>query len=133
MTITKTIVTSCLIINIILLSTDICYGENSPKMEVKYDTAILKYEKDLADNPRDPKLHYSLATLFYAVGDKKKAIEEFQKAKELYIAQGNIEAALQLENTLSTLTLPEALREIEKRIEDLEVKIKEINKVLKKE
>ena len=124
----KTAIPFGLIINIILLSADICYSENLPGIETKYNTAILKYEKDLVDNPKDPKLHYNLATLSYAIGDWKKAIEEFKKAKELYISQGNIKAALQLENILSTLTLPEALREIEKRIENLEAEIKEIKK-----
>lgn len=120
------------IIGIAFLSTDISYSENLFKSNTQYNTAILKYERDLVDNPQNPELYHKLAMLRYATGDKKKAIEEFQKAKKLYLDQGNIEAALQLESTLNTLTLPEALREIERRIEDLETKVKEINKVLKK-
>jgi len=96
----KTLLPVLLSISIVLLSIDICYSENLFKTKTQYKTAILKYEKDMIDNPQDPKSYYNLAKLHYAIGDKKKAIEEFQKAKELYLAQGNTEAALQLEATL---------------------------------
>lgn len=119
-------------IGIGLLFTSICYSDNLFKTETQYSTAILKYEKGIIDNPKDPKLYYDLAKLRYAIGDRKKALKEFQKAKELYLDQGNIEAALQLETTLNTLTLPEALKEIEKRIEKLETEVKEIREGFKK-
>ncbi len=128
----KTPLLALSVISIVLFSVKICYSENLSKSNTQYNTAILKYERDLADNPQNPELYYNLAILRYAIGDKKKAIDEFQKAKKLYLDQGNVEAALQLEATLNTLTLPEALREIEKRIEELEFKVEEINKVLKK-
>jgi tetratricopeptide (TPR) repeat protein len=115
-----------------LFSTYICYSENTPRVETQYTADILKYEKDLVYNRQDPELYRNLGKLYYAIGEKKKAIEGFQNAKRLYLDQGNIEAALQLETTLGVLSFSEAIEEIEKRIKKLETEVKGISEVIDK-
>lgn len=117
-------------INMALLFIFPCYSENLSTTATQYSNAILKYETELIDDQQNPKLYHNLANFYYATGDKKKAKIKFQKAKELYLAQGNIEAALQLETTVNTLTFSEAMEKIEKRFKILETNIKKINKVL---
>jgi tetratricopeptide (TPR) repeat protein len=108
----------------------LCNAEDLQMKENKISSSILRYKKDLALNPNDADLHYSLGLQLYASGDNENAIKELRRAKELYINQGNIEAALRVEEAINSLTPSETVKELQNKIDEVAKKVGEIRHIL---
>jgi len=114
------------------------FGEEVSSLEKMYNLqshsnkTIINYEAELKENPDNALLHYESGVHFYAIGDKKKAIETLQKAKGLFLLQGNKNAAFEVEKLLGTLNVDEALEQINIRLDKLSTKVDKITEMLEK-
>lgn len=125
-----------IVITSLYISTISSFGETMVRSEnnkrKEYKNTILKYEAALKENPTDADLHYKVGTYFYHAGYKDEGIKKLETAKQLYIARGEIKAALEIDSILSSLKIDEALEQIDKRLKKLSQKVNKIIKVLDK-
>jgi len=55
----------------------------------KWELALADYTKAIAINPDYAQVYAKRGIIYYEIGDKQKAIENFQRAAQLFLAQGD--------------------------------------------
>jgi tetratricopeptide (TPR) repeat protein/S1-C subfamily serine protease len=76
---------------------------NLYKDQKKWELALADYTKAIAINPDYAQVYAKRGIIYYEIGDKQKAIENFQRAAKLYLAQGDTATYEQIMNLLKKL------------------------------
>lgn len=94
----------------------------------KLDEAIKNYDDAIRLSPEYAIAHQNRGIIYYNLGNREKAFEDFNKASDLYIIKGEYEkASKNIEGTLSLLekTSIDVKTPIEEKINELKKKLEE--------